>query len=104
MLRAGAKFAAWLDLAAFADVSSQAAQILVVDVDDIVDTKLAHLAAWRESSTAATWTSTARAATAATGTTTFLATFASITLGAAEAGSLRALTAVCVGSIFRSFL
>ena len=90
MLRAGAKLAAGLDLASFADVSSEPGKILVVDMLNVVDTELTDLAAWRKASaTAATWSAAARSTSLASRAwTSTLSAFASLTLGATEAGPL----------------
>ena len=45
MTGAGAKLAAWLDLATLTDVSAKAGEILVINVSDVIGAVLAHLAA-----------------------------------------------------------
>jgi hypothetical protein len=47
------QLAARLDLAALTDVASQASDVLVVHMLDVVGAERTHLAAWRESATAA---------------------------------------------------
>jgi hypothetical protein len=85
---AGAELAAWFDLAAFANVTAEAGDILVIDVPDVVDAEGAHLAARREASTTPTATAGRTGASATT--------FAAITrgLGAAEAGTLGPIAAI----------
>lgn len=96
MLGAGTKLAARLDLAPFADVSSDASEVLVVYVGDVIHAELADLATRGEAPTAATWASTSWAAATGVGSTAFAATLTAFSLRAAESGSLRSLTAVFV--------
>jgi hypothetical protein len=66
VLRAGPKLAPRLDLAALADVTAKAGDVLVIDMFDVVGAELADLAPAAETATAATATATATAARAAT--------------------------------------
>lgn len=63
MFRAGAKLAARLDLAALANVTSKAPDILVVHVVDVIGAELADLAARTKSSASTAARATSAAAT-----------------------------------------
>lgn len=91
MLRAGAKLAARLDLASFADVSSEPGKILVVDMLNVVDAELTDLAAWGKApATATAWSATARSTSLASRAwASTLSAFASLPLWATKAGPLR---------------
>ncbi len=109
VLCAGTQLAAGFDFASLADMPAQPPKVLVIDVSDVINAKLADLATRRESTAAsarssATW-SPAGAWTAAIAPAIPTATFASValltalaafTLGAAEAGALRSFTAFFV--------
>lgn len=94
MLRTGAELAAWLDLASFANVASEPAEVFVIHMLNIVDAELADLAARGETSAASTATRSASArSTTTSGTATWasataFATFTSLALRATETGTL----------------
>src|SRR4051794_33626272 len=67
MSGARASLAARLDLASLGQESSQAAEVLVVDLFDLVDAELAHLAAWSEFSAGSKFTGSASLSRATAG-------------------------------------
>jgi hypothetical protein len=83
MLGAGAHLAARLDLAAFAHMTAEPREVLVVNMFDVVDGKLRYLPAGRIASS--TGASATTAATWATSAIAAAFTFATLALWTAEA-------------------
>lgn len=85
MLGAGTHLASWLNLATLTDVSSKSCEILVVNVLDVVHSKLRDLSTWG----VATATGSTAATSASRSTTARSAAFTitALSLWSTEAGS-----------------
>jgi len=85
--RAGAGLAPWLDLATFGEIAVQSRDVLVVDLDDMIDTKRTDLAPSRVASTAT------KAPAAAIAEPRSIATVATVSEARAFAWAVAALAA-----------